>query len=98
MFEITKQAELDMARIVDWIAEDSQVQADRLLDRIWREFDVIVRGPRMYQLRTDVNENARIAVVGRYLILFRVRSDVVRIERVVHGGRDLANFDRDWIA
>ena len=29
------------------------------------------------------------ASVGRYAILFRIASDVVRVERVVYGGRDL---------
>jgi toxin ParE1/3/4 len=29
------------------------------------------------------------AIVGRYVILFRVLAEVVRIERVVYGGRDL---------
>jgi hypothetical protein len=31
----------------------------------------------------------RLAVVGNYVILFRVDRDVVRIERVVFGSRDL---------
>ena len=33
--------------------------------------------------------DARLAVVGRYLILFRIAGEAVRIERVVFGGRNL---------
>jgi hypothetical protein len=29
------------------------------------------------------------AIVGRYVILFRIGDDAVRVERVVYGGRDL---------
>jgi hypothetical protein len=29
------------------------------------------------------------AIVGRYVILFRIFAEAVRIERVVYGGRDL---------
>jgi plasmid stabilization system protein ParE len=43
----------------------------------------------LYQLRPDVGEDARVAVVGRYVILFRLDDKAVRIERVVFGGRDL---------
>jgi hypothetical protein len=31
---------------------------------------------------------ARLATVGNYVILFRIRQDTVRIERVVHGGQE----------
>ena len=29
------------------------------------------------------------AIMGRYVILFRIADELVRIERVVYGGRDL---------
>ena len=43
----------------------------------------------IYRLRPELDEGARMAVLGRYVILFRVSGDLVRIERVVYGGRDL---------
>ena len=49
----------------------------------------IARDPLLYQLRPDIGEGARLAGVGRYAILFRIAGDVVRVERVVWGGRDL---------
>jgi len=36
-----------------------------------------------------MGEEARLAIVGRYVILFRITGTVVRIERIVFGGRDL---------
>ena len=48
----------------------------------------------LYKLRPDVGEEARMATVGNYAILFRVTAEEVRIERVTYGGRDLpAMFD-----
>jgi hypothetical protein len=43
-------------------------------------------GPLLYQLRPEILVDARLAVVGRYVILFHITGEVVRIERVVFGG------------
>ncbi len=45
--------------------------------------------PLLYQLRPEIGPDARLAVVGRYVILFPFAKDVVYIERIVYGGRDL---------
>ena len=38
----------------------------------------------------------RIAVHGKYLIIYRVRNEIVQILRVVHGARDLdALFEKE---
>jgi len=39
--------------------------------------------------RLPSGAEARLATVGNYMILFRIRQNTVRIERVVHGSRDL---------
>jgi plasmid stabilization system protein ParE len=43
----------------------------------------------IHRLRTDIGEDARMATVGNYAILFRIAGSAVRIERVVYAGRDL---------
>jgi plasmid stabilization system protein ParE len=52
----------------------------------------IAKQPELYRLRPEIGEDARLAVVGRYVILFRIRANTVRIERVVHGGRYLVQM------
>ena len=47
------------------------------------------QNPLLYQLRPEIGDGARMAIVGRYVIVFRVKGGIVRIERVVYGGRDL---------
>jgi toxin ParE1/3/4 len=49
----------------------------------------IARKPQIYRLRPELGADARLATVGDFVILFRIRQKTVRIERVVHGGRDL---------
>jgi toxin ParE1/3/4 len=52
--------------------------------------------PLLHPLRTELGEEARLAIFGRYVILFRIRDGVVGIERVAFGGRDLpALFPQD---
>jgi plasmid stabilization system protein ParE len=52
----------------------------------------IAKQPQIYRVRPDLGAEARLATVGNYVILFRIRQNAVRIERVVHGGRDLLSM------
>ena len=87
--ELSYYVEGDLEAIADWIAEDNPRRAISFIREIRDSFSRIGDGPQHYQLRPDIGEDARLAVVGNYVILFRVDDAVVRIERVVFGGRDL---------
>jgi toxin ParE1/3/4 len=80
----------DLDEIAAYIAEDSPRRAVSFIREIRGKFNDIQHNPLLYQLRPDIGETARLATHGRYSILFRVVAEVVRIERVVYGGRDLA--------
>ena len=71
---------------MDFIAQDSPRHAARLLRARMKE---IAKQPQIYRLRPELGAEARLATVGNYVILFRIRQNVVRIERVVLGSRDL---------
>jgi toxin ParE1/3/4 len=87
--KLSRHIKGDLKEIGDWIAEDNPRRAISFIQEIRETFRQIGKGSLLYQLRPDIGEDARIAVVGRYVILFWVDGDVVRIERVVFGGRDL---------
>jgi toxin ParE1/3/4 len=72
----------DLEEIADFIAKDSPRHAVRVLRLLRARMKEIAGQP-------ELGADARLAVVGRYVILFRIRQNAVRIERVVHGGRDL---------
>lgn len=85
--EYSLDVESDLEEIADYIAADSPRRAVSFIREIRAEIDRIGQGPMLYQLRPDIGEEARLAVVGRYVILFWIDGDVVRIERVVQGNR-----------
>ncbi|AEU38977.1 type II toxin-antitoxin system RelE/ParE family toxin [Granulicella mallensis] len=87
--EYSLDIEEDLDEIAAYIAADNPRRAVSFIREIRAEIDRIGQRPLMYQLRPDVGEDARLAVVGRYVILFWIDGDVVRIERVVQGNRFL---------
>ncbi len=87
--ELSLHIEGDLDEIADWIAQDNPRRAVSFIQEIREEFRRIGDGPLLYQLRPEIGEDARLAVVGHYVILFRIAGQVVRIERVIFGGRDL---------
>ena len=82
----------DLEEIVDYIAKDSPRHAARLLRLLRARMKEIAKQPQIYRLRPEVGTEARMATIGNYVILFRIRHDVVRIERVAHGSRDLLSI------
>jgi toxin ParE1/3/4 len=79
----------DLEEIVDFIAQDSPRHAVRLLRQLRARMKEIAKQPQLYRLRPELGIEARLATVGHYVILFRIRQNTVRIERVVHGSREL---------
>lgn len=79
----------DLEEIADYIAQDSPRHAVRLLRALRARMKEIARQPELYRLRPELGAEARLAPAGHYVILFRIRKNSVRIERVVHGSRDL---------
>jgi plasmid stabilization system protein ParE len=79
----------DLEEIAEYIAIDSPRQALRVLRLLRAKMKEIAKQPRLYRLRPEIGADARLVAVGNYVILFRIRRDTVRIERVVHGGREL---------
>ena len=90
--ELSRYIESDLDVIADFIAQDNPGRAVTFIQDIREKFFAIQRDPLIYQLRSDIGEEARMATVGNYAILFRIVESLVRIERVVYGGRNLPGF------
>ncbi len=82
----------DLETIGDFIAQDNPRRAVTFIQEIRAKIRLIGEGPLHYQRRPEIGADARLAVVGQYVILFRIADQVVRIERVVFGGRELAEL------
>jgi len=79
----------DLEEIAEYIAQDSPLHAARMLRLLRARMKEIARNPKIYRLRPEIGAEARLATVGNYVILFRIHQKTVRIERVVHGSRNL---------
>jgi toxin ParE1/3/4 len=83
------KARQDLLDIGDYIAKDSRANARRFVAKLMEQCQRIGHAPLAYTGREDLAPGLRMAPMGRYVIFFRVLGEVVRIERVLHGARDL---------
>jgi toxin ParE1/3/4 len=92
MTEIVKlsRAADDLADIWDYIADDSEEQADLFIDMIDRKLLLLAEQPNLGRLRGELAENMRSFPVGRYVIFYVVMPSCIQVVRVLHGARDLA--------
>ncbi len=89
--EFSPEARRDLVEIGDYIALDSLANARRFVAKLRGQCIRIAKRPLAYPLR-DNEAGIRFAPLGRYLIFFRVTDDAVRIERVLHSARNLAQL------
>ena len=79
----------DLMAIGDYIARDNRVNASRFVDKPVAQCERIGHAPMAYASREELVPGLRAAPIDRYVIYFRVDGTRVRIERVLHGARDL---------
>jgi toxin ParE1/3/4 len=79
----------DLEEIGDFIAQDSPRHALRTLKLLRDKIKEIAKQSTLYRLRPEIAHDTRLAIVAQYVILFRIRNKTVRIERVLHGNRNL---------
>jgi toxin ParE1/3/4 len=82
-------AECDLEEIGDYIAADNPHRAISFIREIREHCHLIASAPKAAPLWPELGDNVRMAPHGRYLILYTLDDDFLRIERVVHGARDL---------
>jgi toxin ParE1/3/4 len=87
--EFSRFIEDDLDTIAEHIAQDNPVRAVSFIQEIREKFRLIGQNPLGYRLHPEIGDDARMALVGRYVVLFHIVNNAARIERVVYGGRDL---------
>lgn len=87
---ISNQAEADLEEIADHIAKDNPRAAARVVEAILQKCDLIALQPEIYPTLEDIAPGFRRALARPYGVWFQILDNqVVRIERIVHGARDL---------
>jgi toxin ParE1/3/4 len=72
LVELSSFIESDLEAIADYIAQDNPMRAVSFIREIREELRLVGQNPLLYQLRPEIGEDARLAVVGRYVILFHI--------------------------
>lgn len=86
---MSRRAETDLIEITDFIALDNPERATQFEDELLERAQKISTAPLGYVERPEFREGLRSCAHGAYVIFFTIDDHGVRIERILHGARDL---------
>lgn len=89
MIVLQPRAKADISEIWEFIAEDSDDQADAFIDLIDQNFQLLAQKSGLGRRREELAEGLRSFPVGRYVIFYLPIPGGVQIVRVLHGARDI---------
>jgi len=89
------KAQSDLENIGDYIARDNPARALTFLDEPRAACFAIAGKPEAYPIQPELGPSIRRAVHCRYLIFYSALPSEVRIERILHGARDIAGIPFD---
>ncbi len=88
-------AKADLIDIAVYIARNNPVRAFSFVDELEAKCLGIGRAPHIGTERPELGDGMRMLPHGRYLIFYRENDGMIRIERVIHGARDIGGDDID---
>lgn len=86
---LSLQAHTDLQEIWLFIAQDSEVAADRFIDRILQTCQRLARTPRIGRPREELATGLRSHPFDKYLIFYRIGKSGIEVARVLSGFRDI---------
>lgn len=88
---LSPRAAADLEEIAEFLARDNPVRAASFLAELEAKCRAVAASPELYPERKDLALGLRMAVHQRYLVLYRdlPGESTVRVERVLHGARNL---------
>jgi toxin ParE1/3/4 len=88
-------AQADLMDIAIFIAQDNPARALTFVDELEEKCDALGSAPGIGTSRPELGEGIRMLPHGRYLIFYREVSRGLRVERIMHGSRDISHGDLD---
>lgn len=79
----------DLDEIWLYVAQDNLETADTLVDRLTEIARPLADFPQMGVARTELADGLRSLTVGSYVLFYSAQRATIRIERVLHGRRDI---------
>ena len=88
---LSPRAATDLEEIASIIARDAPRRAASFVAELEAKCRAVAEAPTAYPTRENLAPGLQMAVHGRYVVLFREfpGENVMRVERVLHGARDL---------
>ncbi|TKI05048.1 type II toxin-antitoxin system RelE/ParE family toxin [Martelella alba] len=86
---VSPLAEEDIEAIGDYIAQDNPGRALSFTEELYQQCRLIADNPWIYRERPELGYSVRSCAYGRYVFVYSTSDSAVRIERVVHGSRDI---------
>jgi len=88
---LSPRAAADLEEIAEYISRDNPTRAATFVAELEAICRAVATTPALYPARSDLAPGLRMAVHRRYVVLYRDLADegVVRVERVLHGARNL---------
>ena len=83
---------MDLAEITDFIARDNPARAFEFEEELVEHARRIGRAPLAYAERPDLCLGLRSCAHGAYVIFVTLDDRGVRIERILHGSRDIGSL------
>ena len=79
----------DLTEIWDYVAENSQFQADRLIERFRLKLEYLAHHNLLGRARPELAGNCRSVPLGKYCIYYRPIFDGIELLRLIHSSRDI---------
>lgn len=79
----------DIEEIGDYIFSDNPKAAVKFVSDLRSRCDALINAPHGGMLRPELGQATRSVPFGRYVIFYTTQTDEIRIERVLHGARDI---------
>jgi toxin ParE1/3/4 len=86
-FRFSRRAEIDIQEIGDFIARENPARAITFIQELRSRCRQLTTFPGAAPARPIYGDGVRVAMFGRYLILYVVHEDLLEIRRVLHGAR-----------
>jgi len=93
--EFSPVAKDDLLEIALYIAQDNPVRAISFVDELETQCLRLGQAAGIGAPRPELGEGVRMLPHGRYLIFYHEHISMIRIERIMHGARDIGSDDFD---
>ena len=83
----------DLDVIWDYVAEDSEFQADRLWERFRLKLEHLAKWSTLGRPRPEIAQHCRSYPFGKYCFYYRPTEEGIELIRLLHSSRDLGQIE-----